>query len=306
MRPSIIFNAHLDIQPAGDPSEWTHPPFSGHVDTTTNTIYGRGAMDDKAEVAICLGLLRVIVEKQLQFDGDVIFQFVLEDEITGNGSLACLEAGHVADCAIIVDGTRPDPGRSSSTRATWNSICDSNRQAGLGQRLAPRANACGDAGLDVAASQAGISSAELDKPAALERVSSLSSVRYSRSTIRRAALLGASRGESALLRDISAACVDQRHPRIPRNDRASARRSKLLPRGPELRLERLRSGAGDLPPARLYTDLSAAPVRTTGSPTFASALRPEPPTSVTSLHGGYPACSTDRGVVIILIAPMSG
>ena len=105
---SLVLNCHLDIQPEGDAAEWTYPPFSGHVDAETNTIFGRGAMDDKAGVAICLGLMRVIVEQQLRFDGDLIFQFVLEDEITGNGSLACLEAGHVADAAIILDGTRPD------------------------------------------------------------------------------------------------------------------------------------------------------------------------------------------------------
>ncbi len=105
---SLILNCHLDIQPEGDSAEWTRPPFSGHIDPKTNVIFGRGAMDDKAGVAICLGLTRVIVEQRLQFDGDLIFQFVLEDEITGNGSLACLEAGHVADAAIIVDGTRPD------------------------------------------------------------------------------------------------------------------------------------------------------------------------------------------------------
>jgi acetylornithine deacetylase len=105
---SLIFNCHLDIHPEGDAGRWAHPPYSGEIDAQTNTIYGRGAMDDKAAVAICLGLMRVIVEQQLQFDGDLIFQFVLEDEITGNGSLACLEAGHLADAAIILDGTRPD------------------------------------------------------------------------------------------------------------------------------------------------------------------------------------------------------
>jgi acetylornithine deacetylase len=105
---SLILNCHLDINPEGDASAWTRPPFSGHVDLATNSIFGRGAMDDKAGVAICLGVMRVICEQQLQFDGDLIFHFVLEDEITGNGSLACLEAGHVADAAFILDGTRPD------------------------------------------------------------------------------------------------------------------------------------------------------------------------------------------------------
>jgi acetylornithine deacetylase len=105
---SLILSCHLDTHPEGDAAQWTHPPYSGEIDEQTNAIYGRGAMDDKAGVAICLGLMRVIVERQLQFDGDLIFQFVLEDEITGNGTLACLEAGHVADAAIILDGTRPD------------------------------------------------------------------------------------------------------------------------------------------------------------------------------------------------------
>ena len=105
---SLILNCHLDTQPEGDPGEWTHPPFSGHIDAAGNAIFGRGAMDDKAGVAICLGLMQTLVEQRLRLDGDLVFQFVLEDEVTGNGSLACLEAGHIADAALIVDGTRPD------------------------------------------------------------------------------------------------------------------------------------------------------------------------------------------------------
>jgi acetylornithine deacetylase len=105
---SLILNCHLDTQPEGDPGEWTHPPLSGHIDAASNAIFGRGAMDDKAGVVICLGLMQTLVEQRLRLDGDLIFQFVLEDEITGNGSLACLEAGHIADAALIVDGTRPD------------------------------------------------------------------------------------------------------------------------------------------------------------------------------------------------------
>jgi len=105
---SLILNCHLDIQPVGDASEWTYPPLSGQIDPNTNAIFGRGAMDDKAGVAICLALMRVIVEQRLQLAGDLVFQFVLEDEVTGNGSLACLEGGHVADAAIILDGTRAD------------------------------------------------------------------------------------------------------------------------------------------------------------------------------------------------------
>jgi acetylornithine deacetylase len=105
---SLILNCHLDTQPEGDWRQWTYPPFSGHIDAASNAIFGRGAMDDKAGVVICLGLMRTLLEQRVALDGDLVFQFVLEDEITGNGSLACLEAGHIAEAAIIVDGTRPD------------------------------------------------------------------------------------------------------------------------------------------------------------------------------------------------------
>ena len=105
---SLILNCHLDVVHEGDPSKWRDLPCSGTIDPETNIIYGRGAMDDKAGAAILIGIMRVIVEHKLRFAGDLIFQFVLDDEITGNGTLACLEAGHVGDAAFIVDGTRLD------------------------------------------------------------------------------------------------------------------------------------------------------------------------------------------------------
>ena len=105
---SLVINTHLDIVPAGDPSSWTFPPFSGHIDTENNVIYGRGAMDDKAGVTASLAILETLSGSEHALSGDVIFQYVLEDEITGNGSLLCLEAGFGADAALIMDGTRMD------------------------------------------------------------------------------------------------------------------------------------------------------------------------------------------------------
>ena len=105
---SLIFNAHVDVVPAGDPKGWSHPPFEGALDPAVRAIFGRGAMDDKAGVAVALGLIDLVQAVGEPLTGDLVFQFVLEDETTGNGSLLCLQAGHVADAAIIIDGTRPD------------------------------------------------------------------------------------------------------------------------------------------------------------------------------------------------------
>ena len=105
---SLILNAHLDIVPEGDRQAWTRDPFGAEIDAEREFVFGRGAMDDKAGVAILLGVLETLVTLPVPLRGDVVFQYVLEDEITGNGSLLCLAAGHHADAAVIVDGTRSD------------------------------------------------------------------------------------------------------------------------------------------------------------------------------------------------------
>lgn len=108
--PSLALNCHLDVVPVDDETTWRHPPFSGVIDAGTNIIYGRGAMDDRAGVVICLALLDLLRRQGTRLRGDLVVQFVLEDEITGNGTLLCLHAGHGADAAVILDGTRAEKG----------------------------------------------------------------------------------------------------------------------------------------------------------------------------------------------------
>ena len=105
--PSLAFNTHLDIVPEGNRAAWTYPPFAGEIDETRGVLYGRGAMDDKAGVTIALAVLDTLTTCPLRLRGDVLFQFVLEDETTGNGSLLCLNAAPRPDAAVIIDGTRP-------------------------------------------------------------------------------------------------------------------------------------------------------------------------------------------------------
>jgi acetylornithine deacetylase len=103
--PALVLNCHLDVVPAGPPETWTHPPFSGYVDES-KVIFGRGAMDNKAGVALALTVLERLVVETIPLSGDLVVQFVLEDEITGNGTLLCLDSHHAGDAAIILDGTR--------------------------------------------------------------------------------------------------------------------------------------------------------------------------------------------------------
>jgi len=105
---SLILNAHLDVVPEGDQAAWRYPPFAAYIDRVESAIYGRGAMDDKAGVALALALMECLLKLPMVLEGDVVFHFVLEDETTGNGTLLCLDAGYVGDGALILDGTRSD------------------------------------------------------------------------------------------------------------------------------------------------------------------------------------------------------
>ena len=86
---SLALNAHLDIIPEGEHTAWTHPPYEGHVDREKGILYGRGALDDKAGVVICLALMEMIIKTPVPLAGDLLFHLVLEDETTGNGTLLC-------------------------------------------------------------------------------------------------------------------------------------------------------------------------------------------------------------------------
>src|SRR5262245_237119 len=50
--PSLAWNGHLDVVPAGDPATWTHDPWSGTVDA--GRLVGRGSVDMKGGIAAAL------------------------------------------------------------------------------------------------------------------------------------------------------------------------------------------------------------------------------------------------------------
>lgn len=103
--PSFILNAHVDTAPVEDPASWTFAPFSGHA--VDGKLYGRGALDDKAGVAMMLMLAGCLRRSGLRLPGTLLLESVIEDEDSGNGTLACLLAGYHGDAAIVIDGTWP-------------------------------------------------------------------------------------------------------------------------------------------------------------------------------------------------------
>jgi len=71
--PVVLLYAHHDVQPENDPADWDSPPFEPVV--RGERLYGRGAADDKAGVAVHVGALRALGD-----DLPVTVRFFIEGE----------------------------------------------------------------------------------------------------------------------------------------------------------------------------------------------------------------------------------
>lgn len=103
---SLLLNAHIDTVPVEQAEAWTHGPLAGDVEN--GRLYGRGACDDKAGVVECLLVAHAIKNAGVTLRGDLTVVSVIEDETSGNGTLATVARGYRADGVVIVDGTWPE------------------------------------------------------------------------------------------------------------------------------------------------------------------------------------------------------
>jgi cysteinylglycine-S-conjugate dipeptidase len=71
--PVVLLYAHHDVQPENDPADWDSPPFEPVV--RGERLYGRGAADDKAGIAVHVGALRALGD-----DLPVTVRFFIEGE----------------------------------------------------------------------------------------------------------------------------------------------------------------------------------------------------------------------------------
>ena len=99
--PTVLLYAHYDVQPAGDESAWTSPPFE--PTERAGRLYGRGAADDKSGIIMHSGALQT-----LGTDCRVGVKVLIEgQEETGFGSLDEFVARRpdlvAADAIVIAD-----------------------------------------------------------------------------------------------------------------------------------------------------------------------------------------------------------
>lgn len=100
---SLILNGHVDVVPTGPHERWTTSPFDPRIDD--GWLYGRGSADMKAGVVANVFVWDALRRAGVELAGDLIIESVVEEESTGNGTLACVQRGYTADAAIFTEPT---------------------------------------------------------------------------------------------------------------------------------------------------------------------------------------------------------
>jgi acetylornithine deacetylase len=99
----LILSGHLDVVPAGDRATWTADPWGAEIRGAA--LYGRGACDMKGGVAAILAAARALraAGDLDRLGGELLVVLVPSEEDGGQGTLAAIRAGAIADLAVIAE-----------------------------------------------------------------------------------------------------------------------------------------------------------------------------------------------------------
>lgn len=129
---SLLFNGHIDVIPEGADENWEHGPWS--ADMADGKMYGRGTSDMKSGVAAFTMAMKAIRACGVQLKGDVIAEYVMDEELTGNGTLACVMRGYRADAGICCE-TSSMHVQPASIGRIWFEIKVKGKAAGIQRRF---------------------------------------------------------------------------------------------------------------------------------------------------------------------------
>jgi len=114
---SLILNGHIDTVTIEPLDEWTHDPYGAEIED--GRMYGRGVSDMKSGIVAALMAMECLIEAGVRLRGDVIFESVVNEEHSGNGTLACVARGITADAAIITEPTKNHIRLGSAGSVCW-------------------------------------------------------------------------------------------------------------------------------------------------------------------------------------------
>ena len=100
-RPTLAWNGHLDVVPAGSLETWTHDPWAGEIED--GNLLGRGAADMKGPIAAALGAGAALRRADIWLEGTLVFHLAADEELAGiHGTRVLRDAGLLDQDACIV------------------------------------------------------------------------------------------------------------------------------------------------------------------------------------------------------------
>jgi succinyl-diaminopimelate desuccinylase len=99
--PSLAWNGHLDVVPAGSLGTWTHDPWAGEI--ANGRLIGRGSTDMKGPIAAALGAAAALRRTGHGLVGTLQFHLAADEELAGiHGTKVLWERGFLDQDACIV------------------------------------------------------------------------------------------------------------------------------------------------------------------------------------------------------------
>jgi acetylornithine deacetylase len=95
---SLLLNGHTDVIPVGNGEGWSDNPWSAKIEN--GRIYGRGSCDMKSGVASHILAIQYLKEAGVKLKGDVYINVVIDEEVSGHGTLDTVIRGYKADAGI--------------------------------------------------------------------------------------------------------------------------------------------------------------------------------------------------------------
>lgn len=102
---TTVFNGHLDVVSPKPMEQWDTDPFTPVV--KDGWMYARGAGDMKAGVAAMTYALGCVEKAGFGLKADATLEAVIDEECSGNGAVAVLNAGYDAEAVLIPEPFSP-------------------------------------------------------------------------------------------------------------------------------------------------------------------------------------------------------
>lgn len=128
---SLLLNGHTDVIPVGNGEGWSDNPWSAKIEN--GRIYGRGSCDMKSGVASHILALEYLKQAGVKLKGDVYVNVVIDEEVSGHGTLDTVIRGYKADAGI--SGETSDLAvQPACIGRIWFQIDVQGKPAGIQQR----------------------------------------------------------------------------------------------------------------------------------------------------------------------------